>query len=142
MTPPYQTQIGPRLGEMPNPNDLVEHGLPSQTTPDQSTQARLPGVIVVCSVGFGSVVSVSKCEASGAPISVEELPWHRAPQPKSESSASRIFCHSDITVAFKAKFEVFTRVGPDNSLERLTERSVGRVTDRRSNVYEFLVTLL
>ena len=43
--------------------------------------------------------------------------------------------------AFKTTFEVFTRVGPDNSLERLTERSVGLVTDRPSNVYELLVTL-
>jgi hypothetical protein len=38
-------------------------------------------------------------------------------------------------------FEIFTRVGPDNSLERLTERSVGLVTDRPSNVYELFVTL-
>ena len=37
--------------------------------------------------------------------------------------------------------EVFTRVGPDNSLERLTERSVGLVTDRLSDVYELLVAL-
>jgi hypothetical protein len=49
--------------------------------------------------------------------------------PKSESFASKIFRHSVITVAFKTIFEVFTRVGPDNSLERLTERSVGLVTD-------------
>lgn len=39
-------------------------------------------------------------------------------------------------------FEVFTRVGPDNSLERLTECSVGLVTDRSGDVYELLVTLL
>jgi hypothetical protein len=38
-------------------------------------------------------------------------------------------------------FEVFTRVGPDNSLERLTEGSAGLVTDRPSDVYELLVTL-
>jgi len=62
--------------------------------------------------------------------------------PKSESSASKIFRHSGITVAFKTTFEVFTRVGPDNSLERLTEPSVGLVTDRPSNVYELSVTLL
>ncbi len=47
-----------------------------------------------------------------------------------------------MTVAFKTTFEVFTRVGPDNSLERLTERSVRLVTDRPSNVYELFVTLL
>src|ERR1035438_2274188 len=41
---------------------------------------------------------------------------------------------SGLTVAFKTTFEVFTRVGPDNSLERLTERSVRLVTDRPSDV--------
>jgi hypothetical protein len=61
--------------------------------------------------------------------------------PKSESSASKIFRHSGIPAAFKTTFEVFTRASPDNSLERLTERSVGLVTDRPSNVYELLVTL-
>ena len=65
-----------------------------------------------------------------------------SPPPKSESSASKILRHSGITVAFKTTFEVFTRVGPDNSLERLTERSVGLVTDRPSDVYELFVTLL
>ena len=58
------------------------------------------------------------------------------------SSASQIFRRSGITVAFKTTFEVFTRVGPDNSLERLTEGSAGLVTDRPSNVYELCVTLL
>jgi hypothetical protein len=54
------------------------------------------------------------------------------PPPKSESSASKIFRHSGITVAFKTMFEVFTRVGPDNSLERLS----GRYTPRymQSNI--------
>ena len=47
-----------------------------------------------------------------------------------------------MTVAFKTTFEVFTRVGPDNSLKRLTERSVGFVTDQPSDIYELLVTLL
>jgi hypothetical protein len=41
----------------------------------------------------------------------------------------------------KTAFEVFTRARPDNSLERLTERGVGLVTDRPSNVDELLVTL-
>ena len=45
-----------------------------------------------------------------------------------------------MTAGFKTTFEVFTRVSPDNSLERLTERSVGLVTDRPSNVYELFVT--
>jgi hypothetical protein len=47
-----------------------------------------------------------------------------------------------MTVAFKTRFEVFTRVGPDNALERLAERSVGLVTDRPGNVDELFVTLL
>lgn len=38
--------------------------------------------------------------------------------------------------------EVFTRVSPNNSLERLTKRSVGFITDRPSDVCELLVTLL
>jgi hypothetical protein len=58
------------------------------------------------------------------------------------SSASQIFRYSGITLVSKTTFEVFTRAGPDNSLERLTERSVGLVTDRPSNVYELFVTLL
>jgi hypothetical protein len=37
--------------------------------------------------------------------------------------------------------EVFAWVGPDDSLERLTERSVGLVTDRPSDVNELFVTL-
>ena len=59
-----------------------------------------------------------------------------------QSSASKLFRRSGITLIFKASFEIFARVGPDNSLERLTELSVGLVTDQPSNVYELLVTLL
>jgi len=47
-----------------------------------------------------------------------------------------------MTLVSKTTFEVFTRASPDNSLERLTESSVGFVTDRPSHVYELLVTLL
>jgi hypothetical protein len=59
-------------------------------------------------------------------------PRQYRPPPESESSASKIFRHSGITVAFKTMFEVFTRVGPDNSLERLS----GRYTPRymQSNI--------
>src|SRR6185437_14572471 len=39
-------------------------------------------------------------------------------------------------------FEIFPRVGPDNSLERLTERSVGLITDQPGDVDELLVPLL
>ena len=49
---------------------------------------------------------------------------------------SQVMCHPSNTT-----LEVFTRVGPDNSLERLTERSVGLVTDRPGDVYELFVTL-
>ena len=46
------------------------------------------------------------------------------------SSASKTISHSGTAEAFKTTFEVFPRVGPDNSLERLTERSVGLITQR------------
>ena len=46
-----------------------------------------------------------------------------------------------MTLVFITTFEVFTRVSPDNSLERLTEGSVGLVTDGASDVYELFVTL-
>jgi len=75
---------------------------------------------------------VPKCEAPGHPFR-GRTHFHGAP-PKSESSASKIFRHSGITLAFKTTFEVFTRAGPNNSLEGLTERSVGLVTDQPSNV--------
>ena len=57
------------------------------------------------------------------------------------SSASRTLRHSGMAEALKTTFEVFTRVGPDNSLERLTERSVGLVTDQPGNVDELFVAL-
>ena len=50
--------------------------------------------------------------------------------------------YSDMASVLITTFEVFTRVGSDNSLERLTERSVGLVSDRPGDVYELLVTLL
>jgi hypothetical protein len=36
--------------------------------------------------------------------------------------------------------EVFTRISPDNSLERLTECGVGLVTDQSSDFWELFVT--
>ena len=68
------------------------------------------------------------------------LPEPSAFQGTYASSASKNFRDSGMTVAFKTTFEVFTRVGPDNSLESLAERSVGLVTDQQSDVYELLVT--
>ena len=87
---------------------------------------------------------VPKCNAPRAPISVEEH-TSMAPRPRRKVRILRfknLLKYSGITVAFKTTFEVFTRVGPDNSLERLTERSVGLVTDQPSDVYELFVTLL
>jgi hypothetical protein len=49
--------------------------------------------------------------------------------------------HCGMTVYLKTTFEVFPRVGPDDSFERFTERSVGLVTDQTGNVYELFVTL-
>jgi hypothetical protein len=46
-----------------------------------------------------------------------------------------------MTVALKTTFEVLTRVGPGNSLEGLTERCVGLVTDELSDVDELFVLL-
>jgi hypothetical protein len=69
---------------------------------------------------------VPKCEAPGAPNSVEEH-TSMAPRPHRQSQNPPLQKSSAIpvlTVAFKTTFEVFTRVGPDNSLERLTEGSV------------------
>jgi hypothetical protein len=48
---------------------------------------------------------------------------------------------SDKVSVLITTFEIFTRVSPNNALERPTERSVGLVTDRPSDVYEFFVTL-
>src|SRR4051812_28943017 len=48
---------------------------------------------------------------------------------------------SGITVSFKTSFEVFTRIDADNSLERLTERSVGLVSDQPRDVHKLFVTL-
>jgi len=87
---------------------------------------------------------VPRCEAFGAPISLEK---HTSVMPRPAAEV-RILCFRNLpaipalSVAFKTTFEVSTRAGPDNSLERFTERSVGLVTDRPSDVYELLVTLL
>jgi hypothetical protein len=62
--------------------------------------------------------------------------------PKSESSVSKSVRHSGLTADFRSTFDVFPSVGSNNSLESLTERSVGLVADQPSDVYELLVTLL
>jgi len=48
--------------------------------------------------------------------------------------------HSDMASVLITTFEIFTRVGPDNSFERLTECSVGFVTDQPSDFWELFVT--
>jgi hypothetical protein len=90
----------------------------------------------------GGVVRIPGTRHSRPRSAGSRRPCPRWIAAKSESSASKIFRRSGITVAFKTTFEVVTWVGPDNSLERLTERSVGLVTDRPSDVYELFVTLL
>ena len=95
-----------------------------------------------CATGISGNNSAGSLGAALETAWEPRYPWLPAPPPKSESSASKIFRHSGMTLVFKTTFEVFTRVGPDNSLERLTERSVGLVTDRPSDVYELSVTPL
>jgi hypothetical protein len=71
------------------------------------------------------------------------LPWHLGPAAK-----VRILRFKNLPPFrhdrghLNTTFEVFTRVNPDNSLERLTERSVGFVTDQPGDIYELFVTLL
>src|SRR3977135_2198915 len=77
---------------------------------------------------------VPKCEAPGAPISVEEH-TSMAPGPRRQRQNPQLQKSSAVPALpwpSNTTFEVFTRVSPDNSLERLTERSVGLVTDRPS----------
>ena len=115
---------------------ILARGLPIRSIVyrDQSSSA---------SVGFGSVVSRSQMRAPGGTHFSGRTHFHGtwAPPPKSESSASKIFRDSGISQVFETAFEILTRVGPDNSLERLTECSVGLVTDQPSDVYELFVTL-
>lgn len=47
---------------------------------------------------------------------------------------------SGVTMAGKTAFEVFAWAGADDALERLTEGSVGLVSDRAGNVDKLFVT--
>src|SRR5580704_6975583 len=78
--------------------------------------------------------SAMKLRMDGAPtrssntkIGPTSFQWLQVAPTKSEASASNAFrnCGRIVALVYKATFEVFTRIGPDNSLERLTERSVG-----------------
>ena len=118
-------------------------GSHNQVGQENWTLARLPGLILVCFGRFGCVVSCSRCEAFGAPISLEE---HTSMMPRPTAKVRilhfKYLRHSDMASVLITTFEIFTRVSPNNSLERLTERSVGIVTDRPSDVYVLFVTLL
>ena len=95
------------------------------------------GLIVVC---FGRRDPWSHVPT---PIScTNTLAGTRAPLPKSEFSTSRSIGLSGIAVAFNTPLEVFTRVGPYYSFERLTECGVGLVTDRPGDIYQLLIALL
>ena len=50
--------------------------------------------------------------------------------------------HFEVIWGVQTTFEVLARIRSDNSLERLTERSIGLITDCPSHVYELFVTLL
>jgi len=79
--------------------------------------------------------------APGAPISVEEHPFMASRHRRKRILFFKNLPLFRMIVAIKTTFEVFTRVRPDNSLERLTERSVGLVTDRPGDVDELFVAL-
>jgi hypothetical protein len=91
--------------------------------------------------GRGGVVRMPGTRHSQPRSAGSRRPCPRSIAPKSESSASKSFRHSAIPAASKTTFDVFTSIGPDNSLERLTERSVRLVTDQPSDIYELFVTL-
>src|SRR5258707_2953616 len=85
---------------------------------------------------------VPKCEGFGAPISLEDHTFMMPrPAAKVRILHFKYLRHSDMASVLITTFEIFTRVSPNNSLERLTERSVGIVTDQPSDVYELFVTL-
>ena len=84
---------------------------------------------------FGERFGINTDPAALASVLLEQSVFRMHPPLQKSSAIPALPWPSNTT------FEVFTRVGPDNSLERLTERSVGLVTDRPSDVYELLVTL-
>src|ERR1700726_1672911 len=125
-TRPYRSDC--RLGDRPGP----KYESPTNRQSDWRTLARLPGLVGVC---FGRFwvrdLPFPNAMHLGHPFQWQStLPWHLGPAAKVRILRFQNLRHSGMTVAFQATFEVFTRVGPDNSLERLTERSVGLVTDR------------
>ena len=79
------------------------------------------------SVGSGSVVS--RFQVRGTHFQWKNaLPWHLGSAAKVRFLRLKNLPPFRHYLVFKTTFEVFTRVSPDNSLERLTERSVGLVT--------------
>ena len=82
------------------------------------------------SVGSAAWSPVPRCEAFGAPISLEE---HTSLMPRPAAKIRILHFknlrHSDMASVLITTFEIFTRVSPNNSLERLAERGIGFVTD-------------
>jgi hypothetical protein len=125
---------------------LLESLFKGKLSESPSTSARLVDALDVLRRIVGGDDNPRKRPYFGLTLSAAEwkntLPWHLGPAAKVRIFRFKIFRHSGMILVFKTTFEVFTRVGPDNSLERLTERSVGLVTDQPSDVYELFVTLL
>ncbi len=59
--------------------------------------------------------------------------------PESRLSGLIVACFGRLWV-LQTTSEVFARISPDNSLERLTECGVGLVTDQSSDFWELFVT--
>jgi hypothetical protein len=103
----------------------------------------LPGLTLVCFGWFGCVVSCSQMRGVWSTYLIGRTHFHDArPAANVSILLFKYLRHSDMASVLITAFEIFTRVSPNNSLERLTERSVGIVTDRPSDVYELFVTLL
>jgi hypothetical protein len=85
---------------------------------------------------FGEQFGINTDPAGLASVLLEQSAFRMHPPLQVSSAIPALPWPSNTT------FEVFTRASPYNSLERLTERSVGLVTDQPSDVYELFVTLL
>ena len=103
-------------------------------------EKRVIGTDLAASVGSACSL-VPRCEAFWRTISLEEN-TSMMPMSTAKVRLLQFKYHSDMASVLITTFKIFTRVSPDNSLERLTECSVGLVTDRPGDVYELFVTLL
>src|ERR1035438_524189 len=87
-------------------------------------EGRLPGLIVVC---FGRFwvrgLPFPNAMHLGHPFQWKNtLPWHLGPAAKVRILRFKNLPPFRHYRGLQTTFEVFTRVGPDNSLERLTEQ--------------------